>query len=177
VKVIAGGEGGEGQKHVVIVRGGDGHGEGPHVLKFKRGGGDPDVDMDFDFDFEPGDFKLTPEMKEKMAKLHKELGGKVRIEMKELQDLHKLNPELQAEMEKLHKDFGPGKMKTFVFRGGDGDFAWEEGHGKEIGQKARMKALKGLANSLARDTEDPETKAALGRIQAELEALEAKAKQ
>ena len=174
VKVFADGEGGQGEKRVIILQGGGKHGDGPHVLKFKHGGegAEGDKDFDFDFDFEPGDFQWTPEMKEKMAKLHKELGGKLRIEMKEF---HKL-PGMQIELEKLHKELGDGKMKTFVFRGGDGDFTWDEGHGREAGQKARMKALKSLAGSLAKDAEDPETKAALGRIQAEIEALEAKAK-
>lgn len=174
-----------GRKHVVIVRKGgkdgesdaDGKGKAEKNIIIRRGGDDPDVDMDFDFDFDfDGDAKvihLGPEFHEHMAKLNQELGSKMRIEMKEL---HKLGPEMEKEMEKFRQEFGDGKMKTFVFRGGDGDMAWTSGHGKEVGQKARLKALKGLASSLAKDAEDAETKAALGRIQAEIESLEARQK-
>jgi hypothetical protein len=94
----------------------------------------------------------------------------------ELKELHKLGPEMEKEMAKLHQELGEGKTRTFVFKGGDGDVHWTSGHGKEAGRQARLKALKGLASSLAQDAEDADTKAALGRIQAEIEALEAKQK-
>ncbi len=175
-----------GKQHTVIVRrhgageGGakDGKGRVEKDIIIRRLGADPDVDMDFDFDMD-GDAKVIhigPEMKEHMEKLHEELGTKMRIELK---DMHTLTPEMKAEVEKLHKELGDKKMKTFVFRGhggGESAFVWDEGRSKEVGQKARLKALKGLASSLAKDTDDAETKAALGRIQAEIEALEAKAK-
>lgn len=187
-KVIVGKDGkvvvGDGErKHVVIVRKGgkdgeagkDGKGTVEKDIIIRRGGGDPDLDLDFDFDVD-GDAKvihLGPEFHEKMARLHKELGPKMRLEMKEL---HTLGPELEKEMAKLHQELGDGKMKTFVFKGGDGTFHWDAGHGKEAGRQARLQALKGLAASLAKDAEDAETKAALGRIQKEIEALEAKSK-
>jgi hypothetical protein len=132
--------------------------------------------MDFDFDFDQKSFKGSPELKLEMEKLHKELKGKKLVEIEELHK--KLSPELRAELEKHHKVLGDGAMKTFVFRGhgGDADMVWVAGQEKAAGQKARLKALKGLADSLAKDAEDADTKAALARIRAEIEALEAKAK-
>ncbi|MFN8011310.1 MAG: M56 family metallopeptidase [Holophagaceae bacterium] len=176
-----------GRKHVVIVRKGPRDGAAgkdgqPKVEKdiiIRRDGAGSDADTDVDFDF-GGDAKvihLGPDfelqMKQLDAELTKEL-PKMRLQMKEL---HKLGPELEQEMAKLHKELGDGKLRTFVFKGGDGDFSFDAGQGREVGRKARLKALKGLASSLARDAEDTETKAALGRIQAEIEALEARQKQ
>jgi hypothetical protein len=189
-KVLVGKDGqvvvGDGERrHVVIVRKGGKDGEAAKDGKEKiekdiilrRGGADPDLEMDFDFDFDfDGDAKvihLGPEFHERMARLHKELGPKMHLELKEL---HKLGPEMEKEMAKLHQELGEGKTRTFVFKGGDGDVHWTSGHGKEAGRQARLKALKGLASSLAQDAEDADTKAALGRIQAEIEALEAKQK-
>jgi hypothetical protein len=106
-----------------------------------------------------------------MEKLHKELKGKKLVEIEEIHK--KLSPEMRAELEKHHK---AGKTRTFTFRSADGDVIVAGGPGKEMGQKARLQALKGLADSLAKDAEDADTKAALARIRAEIEGLEAKAK-
>jgi beta-lactamase regulating signal transducer with metallopeptidase domain len=166
-----------GRKRMVIVRKGakDGKEGKEKNIVIRRFGTAPDVDMDFDFDL-GGDEKiihLGPEFEMQMKQLSQDL-PKMRLQMKELR---KLGPDMKIEMEQLHKELGEGRMKTFVFKGGDGDFHWESGQSKEIGQKARLKALKGLASSLAKDAEDAETKASLGRIQAEIEALESKGMQ
>jgi len=175
-KGAVGSHGGD-REHTVIIRKKAGEGsKGGEEKKIiiKRLGTDPDFDMDFDFDFDfdHGDFKGSPELKLEMEKLHKELKGKKLVEIEEIHK--KLSPELRAELEKHHRELG--KTRTFTIRSGDKDLVIAGGHGKEIGQKARLQALKGLADSLAKDAEDAETKAALGRIRAEIEALEAKAK-
>ncbi|MBK8727623.1 MAG: M56 family metallopeptidase [Holophagaceae bacterium] len=166
---------GEGHQRVIIVKKKGGEpGDEAHVLKLKHGGDGADMDMDFDFDFEPGDFTPGPEFEKRMEVLGKEMGDKIRIEMKEV---HRLHPELKSELEQRHTEKGDGRRKTFVVRSGAGEgFTFDVEGGKEAGQKARMKAMKGLAGSLAKDADDPETKAALARIQAELEALEARTK-